>query len=93
MGQFGRIKSLDELPNDDIIRKYLREAIELNKKGVKIPKKKTVKKELKVPDYLITAIRTNYNAFSTFEAFSYSNRKEYVEWMAVGKVRNWNYVL
>ncbi len=113
MGQFGRVKSLDELPNDDVFRKYLREAIELNEKGVKIPKKKIVKKELEVPDYLITAIRTNSNAHSTFEAFSYSNKKEYVEWiteaktektrekriaqaiewMAVGKVRNWKYVL
>ncbi len=85
MGHFGRIQSLEDLPADVILRKYLREAILLNEKGVKIPKKKVVKTEFVIPDYLISAIGNNQKALSTFERFSPSNKKEYVEWVTDAK--------
>ncbi len=85
MGHFGKIKSLEDLPDEKIFRKYLREAIELNKKGIKIPKKKVVRKELQIPDDMMVAIRDNKDALATFEKFSYSHKKEYVEWITEAK--------
>jgi uncharacterized protein YdeI (YjbR/CyaY-like superfamily) len=58
----------------------------LNNKGIKIVKpKSTEKKELVVPDYFIKALNKNKKAFQTFEAFSYSNKKEYTEWITEAK--------
>ena len=51
MGSFGRIRSLDDLPDDDIVLGLMRQAIELNEKGIKVTKKPaTERKELIVPD-------------------------------------------
>ncbi|RLD20204.1 MAG: hypothetical protein DRI69_06785 [Bacteroidetes bacterium] len=85
MGHLGKIKSLEDLPDEEIFRKYLREAIELNKKGIKIPKKKVVRKELQVPDDMMAAIKYNKGALVTFEKFSYSHKNEYVEWITEAK--------
>ena len=85
MGQLGKIKSLSDIPSDVIFRKYLREAIALNDKGIKLPKKKVTPKKLEIPDYFMTAIGTNPEALITFNGFSYSNKKEYVEWVTEAK--------
>src|SRR5918997_1578291 len=37
MGQFGQIKSLEDLPADDVLKAYIREAARLNDEGVKAP--------------------------------------------------------
>jgi uncharacterized protein YdeI (YjbR/CyaY-like superfamily) len=83
MGSLGQITSLSDLPSDRILIKYTREAAKLNKEGVKVPSKaKTpVKKELQVPDYFMKAISKNKKALKTFEGFSNTNKKEYVEWV------------
>jgi hypothetical protein len=55
MGNFGRIRSLADLPSDEILMEYLLEARKLNDLGVKVtPKKPTPdeKKEMVVPDDL-----------------------------------------
>lgn len=83
MGQMGRIKSLSDLPADNILMAYIKEAAELNKKGVKVPARARaqVKKELEIPEYFVAALEENSRAAETFENFSYSNKKEYVEWL------------
>jgi uncharacterized protein YdeI (YjbR/CyaY-like superfamily) len=81
MGHFGRITSIDDLPDEKVLRKYIREAMELNRKGTKVLKKKTAKKELNIPEYFMNAIRKNHAAMTTFNNFSYTNKKEYVEWV------------
>lgn len=82
-----KASSLDDLPSDRILQAYIKEALELNKKGGRIarPKPKPVKRELEIPDYFITAISRNKQALATFEGFSYTNRKEYVEWVIEAK--------
>lgn len=85
MGSFGRITSIDDLPPDDIIVGLVKQAVELNEKGVKIAKKPTLKKELVIPDYLTTALKKNKPARETFENFPYSCKKEYVEWITEAK--------
>jgi len=88
MGQFGKIKSLNDLPDDKIILQYLIEAMKLNESGIKVtsgrpPEKE--KKELKVPEELIRGLQKNKKALETFEKFTYSHKKEYVQWIAEAK--------
>jgi uncharacterized protein YdeI (YjbR/CyaY-like superfamily) len=86
MGHLGRLTSLKDLPSDKKITAWIKEAMALNNKGIKIVKpKSTEKKELVVPDYFIKALNKNKKAFQTFEAFSYSNKKEYTEWITEAK--------
>jgi len=87
MGQFGRITKLSDLPNDKTLLKYIKEAMKLQDSGVKPPAKakSKKKKELKIPDYFMTALKKNKKALATFENFNYSNKKEYVEWITEAK--------
>jgi uncharacterized protein YdeI (YjbR/CyaY-like superfamily) len=88
MGQFGRIKSLKDLPDDLIILQYLKEAMKLNETGIKSTWRKSTeqeKKELAIPDELIAALKKNKKAKETFDRFTYSHRKEYVEWIREAK--------
>lgn len=86
MGSLGQIKALADLPSKEILIKYIKEAARLNKEEVKLPSKKaSEKKELIVPDYFFEAVGKNTDALRTFEGFSYSNKKEYVEWVTGAK--------
>ncbi|MBN8570102.1 MAG: YdeI/OmpD-associated family protein [Ignavibacteria bacterium] len=87
MGNFGRIKSIKDLPSDKIMIKYLKEAARLNKEGIKNPSrtKPADKKELEVPDYFTKALSKNKAAKMVFDEFSYSKKKEYVEWITEAK--------
>jgi uncharacterized protein YdeI (YjbR/CyaY-like superfamily) len=87
MGQFGRLTSLADLPADDVLAGYVREAKRLNAEGVKAPAraKPAEKKELAMPDDLAAALRENPDALGHFERFSPSKRKEYVEWITEAK--------
>jgi uncharacterized protein YdeI (YjbR/CyaY-like superfamily) len=38
-----------------------------------------------VPDYFSAALKKNRKALETFENFSYSHKKEYVQWVAEAK--------
>lgn len=87
MGSLGQIKSMEDLPSDKILIAYIKEAMKLNEEGKKLPQKTPSQKqqELKVPDYLMAAIRKNKKALETFANFSYTNKKEYVEWITEAK--------
>lgn len=86
MGSFGRITSKKDLPADAVMIKLIRQAVELNDKGIKVEKKKTAAtKELLVPDYVTAALKMNKAAQKTFENFPYSCKKEYVEWITEAK--------
>jgi uncharacterized protein YdeI (YjbR/CyaY-like superfamily) len=85
MGQFGRITSLADLPGDKILTGYIKRAVELNETGIKKPDRARPKKELVVPDYFLAALRMNKAALATFENFSPSCKREYVEWITEAK--------
>jgi uncharacterized protein YdeI (YjbR/CyaY-like superfamily) len=83
MGHFGRITSLADLPGDKQLLAYIKKAVELNDLGVKRPAAPRMagNRELIVPDYVTAALKKNPKARAAFEAFSYSHKKEYVEWI------------
>lgn len=81
-----KITDLSQLPSDRILIEYIREAVALNEKGIKAPApKRTKRKELVVPDYFMAALSKNKKALATFEAFSPSHKRDYVEWVVEAK--------
>lgn len=87
MGQFGRITSIGDLPSEKILTDYVRKAARLNETGVKpVSRKRDVnKKAISVPADLQTALAKNSKARKTFENFTYTHKKEYVEWITGAK--------
>lgn len=92
MGQFGRITALSDLPSKKVLTGYIKEAMRLNEAGVKSPTrskpKAKAKKELPVPDDLTKALGKNKKALATFENFSPSHRREYIEWITEAKAED-----
>jgi uncharacterized protein YdeI (YjbR/CyaY-like superfamily) len=87
MGHLGRITSLKNLPPDKKLTGYIKEAMQLNDLGKKLPSKTKAaeKKELEIPEEFLKALKKNKAAWKHFENFSYSGRKEYIEWIASAK--------
>lgn len=86
MGSFGRITSLDDLPSDKVMIELIRQAVELNEKGVKVPKRPAAtKKDIVIPLELKKALSKNKTAKAAFEKFSYSHQREYIEWINEAK--------
>jgi len=85
-GQFGRITSVSDLPADKKLIGYIKQAMKLNEDGVKVEKPKPAKKkELVVPPDLAAALKKNKIAKETFDNFSPSHKREYVEWITEAK--------
>jgi uncharacterized protein YdeI (YjbR/CyaY-like superfamily) len=85
MGHYGRVTSLDDLPSEKAIIAQVKEAARLNAGGIKVPKTKTKKPPLKVPTYFQAALKKNAKARATFENFSPSHKREYIEWITEAK--------
>ena len=87
MGHLGRITTLKDLPADKKLVAWIKEAMALNDKGIKLAAKprSTEKKELVVPDDFTKALAKNKKAKQIFDAFPYSHKKEYVEWVVDAK--------
>jgi uncharacterized protein YdeI (YjbR/CyaY-like superfamily) len=83
MGQFGRITKLSDLPSKKVMIEYIKLAKKLNDDGVKAPTraKPQTPRELVVPDDLARALKQNKAAQATFDKFSPSNKREYVDWI------------
>jgi uncharacterized protein YdeI (YjbR/CyaY-like superfamily) len=87
MGSFGKLRSVGDLPPKRVLAGYVRKAMDLNEEGVKPAARKKAKERspLIVPPYLTAALKKNKEAASMFESFSYSHKKEYVEWLTEAK--------
>jgi uncharacterized protein YdeI (YjbR/CyaY-like superfamily) len=86
MGHFGKLTSLKDLPPDKVIKDFIKQAVKVNEAGIKVPaKQNSEKKEIEVPAYLMDALKRNRRALATFTGFSYSNKKDYVEWITEAK--------
>jgi len=86
MGNLGRITNLKDLPPDKVILDFLKQAKRLNEEGIKVPaapKKKGPVAEM--PDDLLAALKKNKKAMTTYDNFSATNKKEYVEWITEAK--------
>ena len=89
MGHLGKLASVKDLPKDAILKKYLKAAMKLNDLGIKkAPVAKATEKQkqaLETPDYFVKALKKNKAAERVFNEFSYSGKKEYIEWLEEAK--------
>jgi uncharacterized protein YdeI (YjbR/CyaY-like superfamily) len=86
MGHLGKLTSLKDLPSDKILKSYIKEAMELNEMGAKVERTKPMKgRKVTVPSYFRKALAGNKSAAKSFDAFSPSHKKEYVEWITEAK--------
>lgn len=86
MGQFGRIAALSDLPDEKVLLGYIKKAVDLNDAGVKkAAPKPSPKKKLVVPGEFTAALNKNAKARATFEDFSPSHKREYIQWITEAK--------
>jgi uncharacterized protein YdeI (YjbR/CyaY-like superfamily) len=87
MGQMGRVTSIKDLPPKKELLRLVKEAAKLNDAGVKAPRIKhsAPKKPLETPDDLAASLAKNKKAKATFEKFSPSHRRDYIEWITDAK--------
>ncbi|AMR34217.1 hypothetical protein A0256_23575 [Mucilaginibacter sp. PAMC 26640] len=90
-GSLGRIESLSDLPEDDILIWYIRQAMALRGPAAKALPKPAAKKmptmsaAQEVPSYLKDLLDKNADASGHFENFSASQKKEYIAWFEDAK--------
>lgn len=87
MGQFGRITALGDLPSEAALTRHIKAAMRLHDKAASTPRPARPKtpKALVIPDFFLAALKKNRKARQTFDAFSPSNKREYVEWITEAK--------
>jgi uncharacterized protein YdeI (YjbR/CyaY-like superfamily) len=86
MGSFGKLTSVKDLPSERQLTTYVKRAAKLNDNGVKVARKAAApKKPLKMPTDFAAALKKNQAARRTFDAFSPSNKREYLEWVTEAK--------
>jgi uncharacterized protein YdeI (YjbR/CyaY-like superfamily) len=88
MGNLGRIESIEDLPKDTVLVKWIKEAMKLNDDGVKFvraEKPKHERKEYTMPDYFQKELNKNKKAKQAFDGFSPSHKREYLEWIIEAK--------
>ncbi len=86
MGDFGRITDVKDLPSKAATIALIKQAMKLNETGYKrVPRKPVKRTPLRVPKDLAAALASNKKAAATFEGFSPSNKREYLEWITEAK--------
>lgn len=84
----GSIKftSTEDFPSEKVLLDYIRRAVQVNIDGKKQPRKRaTSRPPATVPSDLAYALKKNAKARKTFESFSPSHRREYIEWITEAK--------
>jgi hypothetical protein len=88
MGSFGRLETVRDLPPKKQLLAYVKKAAVLNAQGVKAApaRKSAAPKPAPEPTpEFAAALRKHKAAAATFKAFSPSQQREYVEWIAEAK--------
>ncbi|MGV3631516.1 MAG: YdeI/OmpD-associated family protein [Bacteroidota bacterium] len=86
MGDLGKMTKLEDLPNEDLFKAMLFEAMELTLAGKTIPKAPAAKTgNYSESPELLNALQKNAAAQFAYEKFSNSHRKEYNEWILEAK--------
>ena len=81
-----KLTDISELPSENVLIDYIREAVRLNEEGVKIARPaKVSSKPVEVPPELAAALTKNKAAKKHFEAMPPSHQREYSEWIAGAK--------
>lgn len=74
-------EAIDEKAFVDLVK----QAVKVNQSGAKLGDAKPARKALVVPADLESVLKKDEEAWSNWEKFSYSHKKEYVEWVVDAK--------
>lgn len=87
MGQFGRMTSVEDVPESARFAEFIGRATALADAGVKPPraKKSEPKPSLQTPEDFRKALDAVPAAAAAFDAFSPSARRDYLEWVTGAK--------
>ncbi len=81
-----KFRSVADLPPDAVLVRYIKAAVALNEKGVKVPRPPRKKRPPpRPPADLVAAFRKNAKARASFDGFTSSQQREYVEWITEAK--------
>ncbi|MFS2189553.1 YdeI family protein [Mucilaginibacter sp. Mucisp84] len=88
-GSFGRLTSIDDLPPKEVLIEFIQQAMALNEDNKPRPasqkKSPAQRDELVVPDYFVKFLEAHPQAWLNLNQFSYSQKKEYIEWITEAK--------
>jgi uncharacterized protein YdeI (YjbR/CyaY-like superfamily) len=84
---FDRLTSVDDLPPQKALERLIKDAVSLNERGIKPPSRPAPPKgrTVRTPPALAAALRKDAKAQAAYAKFSYSHKKEYVEWITEAK--------
>ncbi|WP_114954079.1 YdeI/OmpD-associated family protein [Sphingosinicella terrae] len=85
MGQFGRLRSVEDLPPQAELEAMVRKAMELAESGVRPPRATKPKAPLAVPQDMRAALDANAAAAATFDGFPPGAQRDYVDWIGGAK--------
>ncbi|HTV83786.1 MAG TPA: YdeI/OmpD-associated family protein [Dyella sp.] len=86
MGQFGKILSIKDLPGKRELTGYIRKAMALNDAGIKKPRPASAPKPPPIlPADFAALLNKRAAARKTYEAFSPSAQREYIDWITEAK--------
>jgi uncharacterized protein YdeI (YjbR/CyaY-like superfamily) len=86
MGHLGKIRSVADLPAPEKLGALILQAMDLIDTGAKLPKPAAkAAKELSIPQALTDALEKHPAAKSVFDNFSFSHKREYVDWLNEAK--------
>jgi len=86
-GSLGKITSLLDLPSDDILFGFIKQAVYINENNIKPAEKKAPKPKaaIEMPADFADLLAGNPKAQAVYEKFSPSNKREYLEWIVDAK--------
>lgn len=86
MGQFGKITTIKDLPGKRELTSYIRKAMALNDAGIKKQRPVSAPKPPpKLPADFAALLKKHAAARKTYEGFSPSAQREYVDWITEAK--------
>jgi hypothetical protein len=89
MGSFGKMTSMKDLPADKTLKMLIRDAMKLNEEGIALPnmgrKAAGSKPSIPEPDYFTKLLAKHKKAKATWEDFSPSAQRDYLEWITEAK--------
>ncbi len=87
MGQFGRLRRIDDLPGKRSLAGFIRQAMKLNEQGTRQPlsKRSTRSRAVSMPPELAAGLARSRRSREHFEKLPPGQQREYLEWIAEGK--------
>lgn len=83
MASFGKVRKIADLPSDDVLLEFLIQAMDLNERGVNVPRpvKEKVLETMPLPPELERGLTSSPRAAATFRSLSHSGRNDYIRWI------------